>query len=145
MSAETATHHHGKRMTAQDAGAIKNYLKILSDDHRKLRPNVLQRVTGFGPGALASETGIARPMLYRKEIALRPSSDLTRRVILLVIASDLAYELFDRVPEETVKWVSSPNSIFFGASPFEVCMRGEGENVINWLNRHLGQMAGAAY
>ena len=145
MPLETASRRPRRSLTAADLGTISNHLRILSDDHRKLRPNELQKVTGLGPVALQATTGIARPMLYRSEVTLRPTSGLTKKIMAFVAASDQAFELFDRNLGETVKWVSSPNAIFFGSSPFEVCMRGEGQRVIEWLNQHLGQGEGAAF
>ena len=35
----------------------------------------------------------------------------------------------------------APNAMLFGDTPFEVCMRGEGEKLIEWLNQRLGRKA----
>ena len=57
----------------------------------------------------------------------------------VVIGTDLAVELFGDNTEEAVNWFQTPNTLLFGESPFEVCIRGEGKILINWLMGRLGK------
>ena len=47
--------------------------------------------------------------------------------------------------EETVKWIMAPNTIFLGDSPFEVVLRGDGREMIDWLASRTGSRASAAF
>jgi hypothetical protein len=112
-------------------GAIKNHLGILSDDGKKLRPQNLIRATGLGAAELSKYVQKQRPQLYREEIPL--SDALRKRIIQLVMATDIVFELLNKNLDETKSWMMVPNTVTFGDSPFEVCMRGDGETLIGWL------------
>ena len=123
--------------TAQDLGALRNALGILSTDRKKINTNALQKVTGLGPSALEKTTKISRPMFYRGEIQI--PAQLMEKVIMIVMVTDLALELLGNNRDETAKWLMLPNTMLFGATPFEVCLRGEAAHLIEWLNQRLGK------
>lgn len=127
------------KLQATDLGAFKNSLGILSPDFTRINPKALFAVTGLNPSQLEKVTGIARPQFYKKHVQLKPSSKLLKNIISLVIATDVAFELFNHSAKETEVWLMAPNTILFGDSPFEVCMRGEGDKLIEWLNKRLNQ------
>ena len=132
-------------MKSPDLGALRNALGILTPDLRKFRPKRLMAITGLGQTELSKVTGKARPLLYEKELPLKISSTFAKAIFSLVIVTDLAFELFGADESETKKWLMSPNTLLFGDSPFLVCMRGEGHELMNWLNTRLGRKAGAAF
>jgi hypothetical protein len=68
-----------------------------------------------------------------------------KRIIHVVIATDEAFELLGRNHQETSLWLMEPNTAFFGATPFEICFRGEGENLIKWLRTRSGKDAGVGF
>lgn len=131
-------------LRAEDMGSLRNRLGILSPDRKRINSATLLKVTGLGPAKIEKLTGIARPQLYRTEVPLKLSSKLMKHIIAVVIVTDLAYDLFGNNEKETVTWLMSPNSTLFGDSPFEVCMRGDGSKLIQWLSERLGKEAGAA-
>jgi len=57
-------------------------------------------------------------------------------LIPLVTAVDLAVELSGG-KEKGWQWMSTPNSYYFGRSPFRMCFLGEGERVISGLLERL--------
>lgn len=124
---------------AQDLGSFRNALGILTSDLKQINTKGLLAATGLNPSQLQKITGVARPQFYRKSVSLKQSPKLIKRIKSLVMATDIAYELFDKNIKETAAWLMSPNTVLFGESPFDVCMRGEGEGLINWLNQRLGR------
>jgi len=52
---------------------------------------------------------------------------------------NLTLELFEGDKENAINWFNSPNTLLFGESPFEVCIRGEGKLLIKWLKDRLGK------
>ena len=58
---------------------------------------------------------------------------------------DEAYALMGNNTSETMIWLTSPNSIFMGYSPFEICIQGQGEEVVNWIQIRLGKVKGAGF
>jgi len=137
------TGQHSNFKMAHDLGAIRNALGILSDDRKKVRPAALRSVTHMGPTEVAAKLGVSRPSVYKEEITV--SKKLMAHITHLVIATDLAFELLGENREETMKWLMSPNSILSGDLPFVVCMRGDGQVVIDWLNSRLGRVPGEAF
>lgn len=129
----------------RELGAIKNYLKILSDDQKGFRPAVLRKVTGLSPQSLVKSTKIARSRLYDDVIKFKPSSELMRKILHVVIATDEAYELMNNNAADAALWLSSPSAVFLGYSPFEVCLQGRGEEVINWLRTRTGKQPGYGF
>lgn len=133
------TNHN--EMTGAQLGQMQNRLGLIIEDEggkKSLDPQKFLEYTNFTPTVAASTAGTTRQQFYNKKIPLKPSTRLTERVISLVTATDIAYELFDGSVEETSKWMMSPNALLFGASPFEVCMRGEAKPLIQWLLDRAG-------
>ena len=129
-------------MTPSQLGQMQNHLGLLKDDgkgHKALDPEKFMALTGFGAVEASKAIDVSRPTMYKATIPLKPSTRLTERVIGLVTATDIAYELFNKSAEETTNWMMSPNALLFGASPFEVCMRGDHKPLIEWLLDRAGQ------
>lgn len=129
--------------TAATLGTFENRLKILSKDGQRFHPGALLDVTGLKGGQLGNVLSVSRPMLYREDLPMK--GRLRKTILALVRATDLAYELLGRNLEETKKWLRSPNTVYFGDTPFEVIMRGDGEEVISWISERLGIKSGAAF
>jgi hypothetical protein len=129
----------------KELGAIKNYLNILSDDQKGFRPDVLRQVTGLTPQSLSKNTGVPRSRLYDEVVKFKPSSELMRKILHVVIATDEAYELMNNNGADAALWLSSPSAVFLGYSPFEVCLQGRGEEVINWLRTRMGKQPGSGF
>lgn len=121
----------------QDLGSMRNVLGILSEDKKKLRSDRLLSITGLDRAELSRLTKKSRPLLYKKELPLKLSSDFTQAIYSLVIITDLAFELFGENEASTTSWLMAPNTLLFCDSPFIVCIRGEGDLLINWLNQRL--------
>lgn len=130
---------------AQEMGAIKNYLGILSDDQKGYRPEVLRKVTGLPAQSLSKALKVARPRMYEDVVKFKLSSELKQKILHVVIATDEAYELLNNNEQQAALWLTSPNSAFMGYSPFEVCLQGRGEAVIEWLRVRLGKEQGAGF
>lgn len=64
-----------------------------------------------------------------------PSTD--ERIEEFAEASILAYELFGRDTKKALKWMRAENKDFFNSSPFEVCIRGQGKDLIKFLKKRL--------
>lgn len=129
----------------RELGAIKNYLKILSDDQKGFRPDVLRKITGLSPQSLSKSTGVVRSRLYDDVIKFKPLSELMLKILHVVIATDEAYELMNNNAADAALWLSSPSAVFLGYSPFEVCLQGRGEEVINWLRTRMGKQPGCGF
>lgn len=127
------------QFTAQQAGTIRNHLGILTTDKKKILPERLLSLTGTNPTQMSAVTGISRPQLYKKEIPVMPSNSFVKRILDVVVVTDLAYELFNKNAKETGAWLTTPNSLLFGDSPFEVCMSGQAGALKKWLLERLGQ------
>jgi hypothetical protein len=61
------------------------------------------------------------------------------------MATDLIYELMENDEDQTIKWLTTPNTFLFGDSPLEVIMRDEGHAIISWLLELLGRKPGSAF
>ena len=125
-----------QRTATPNLGRIRNRLGILSEDLRKVRPQRFVEVTGLGSAEIARRLEKARPQVYREEISV--DKNLMKRIVELVMATDLVFDLFKQSIAETRKWMMVPNTITFGDSPFEVCMRGDGKILIDWLRVRSG-------
>ena len=64
---------------------------------------------------------------------------IEKHLIPIVWAADIAYELFEGDKEKARTWMLTPNSYFFGKSPFNVCLVGEGKAVIELLLERSGR------
>jgi hypothetical protein len=133
---------HAKKLEAPDLGSIRNRLGILSDDYKKFRPAAFFQATGLTGTQLAKVLKVQRPLLYRETL---PLNKLRRPIIQIVLATDLVFSLLENNMEETKRWLMSPNVQLTGESPFEVILRGEGEEVLNWLSERSGTRPGAAF
>lgn len=130
-------------LTAEQLGTLENRLDLLTEDRRHLRPAALCSVTQLTPTIIAGVLGIQRPRLYRRELALE--GKMARPIQQIVEVTDRACHLFGDDIKETKRWLMAPNTMFFSASPFEVIMRGDGQEVLNMLHERLGQRAGEAF
>jgi hypothetical protein len=124
-------------------GAIQNRFNILSKDHKKYRPEALASVAGLRPSELARELKVSRPTTYQEEVLIKPEQK--KVIINIVIATDLAFELLGNNLKEARNWFLAPNSLFFGDSPFEICLRGDGKSIVEWLNQRLGRHPGFGF
>jgi hypothetical protein len=102
-------------------------------------------VTGLTPQSLSKNTGVPRSRLYDEVVKFKPSSELMRKILHVVIATDEAYELMNNNGADAALWLSSPSAVFLGYSPFEVCLQGRGEEVINWLRTRMGKQPGTGF
>lgn len=125
---------------AHDYGEIKNTFEILNSSLDKLRPPKLKDFVGdsFTTAELAKKVKRTRAAMYKEETHL--SKDFIEQFLVpIVISSDLAVELFHGDLEEARRWVLTPNSYFFGKSPFNVCLLGDGKHIIDFLVERLGK------
>ena len=122
-----------------DMGAPKNRLKMLSPDLQYLVPKRFFEYSPLNKTDIAKQAGINRKTLYSEQVKLSTLKKLKKGIMQVVIGTDLAVELFDNNIEEAVNWFQTPNTLLFGESPFEVCIRGEGKFLINWLMGRLGK------
>jgi hypothetical protein len=127
-------------MEAMHLGQMKNRFDILDAKQNMIRPKKLRDFLGgtVGVDELALTLGKSRAALYRESIKL--SKDfIEKHLIPIVWAADIAYELFEGDKEKARSWMLTPNSYFFGKSPFNVCLVGEGKAVIELLLERSGR------
>jgi hypothetical protein len=137
--------HFERSPDLEDLGKIHNFLGILTPDYNHFLP---KRLLEIYPNAsdLAQMLELQRTQVYSKKgFPLKRGSSLRKRLIYLVIATDLAYALLDKDVDKTCHWLTAPNFILFGETPLEVIMRDEGEPLISWLMERLGLKPGAAF
>ncbi len=120
-------------------GIPGNKLKILSPDLQYLRPKNFFKYSPFNKTDIAKQAKINRKALYNEQVKLSTLKNIKKGILQVVIGTDLSIEVFKNNVEEAVNWFSTPNTLLFGESPFEVCIRGEGNFLINWLNTRLGK------
>lgn len=122
-------------------GKSPNHLGFLSNKNGQLgfNPDRFMSLTGLNPTEAGEVVGKARSQMYKDFIPLKPTDELRNKVLNLVMSTDIAYILFEKNAEETAKWVVSPNTLLFGSTPLEVCMRGDGKQLIKWLLDRAGQ------
>lgn len=130
---------------ASDMGAIKNHLGLLNANKSAFYPARLLDITGETPSTASRMLGVSRASLYKKEVSLRRNNDLVKKIVDFVSVGDLAFELLNQDKNETIIWLNSPNTDFFGDSPFEICLRGHGKKLIKWLLVRLGKEPGVAF
>lgn len=121
-----------------DFGKIQNHLGFLSSDKQGFNPNRIMNLTGLKAAEASTMLGKNRTTMYKDYIAFKPSDELKAKIIDLVMAGDIAFLLFNKNVEETAHWIVSPNTLLFGATPFEVCLRGDGKPLIKWLLDRAG-------
>ncbi len=127
------------QMNNLDMGTPENKLKMLSPDLQYLVPKTFFKYGPLNKTDMAKQAGINRKTLYSKRVKLSTLKKLKKGIIQVVIGTDLAIELFNNNIEEAITWFQVPNTLLFGESPFEVCIRGEGKFLINWLMGRLGK------
>lgn len=127
------------QMNNLDMGAPENRLKMLSPDLQYLVPKRFFEYSPLNKTDIAKQAGINRKTLYSDKVKLSTLKKLKKGIMQVVIGTDLAVELFGDNIEEAVNWFQTPNTLLFGESPFEVCIRGEGKILINWLMGRLGK------
>ncbi len=132
-------------VTSKDFGAIKDHLKILSADRKGFHPKALKDVTGLNFQTLSKSTGVARARMYHDVVVPKSSSGVMLKIIHTVIALDEVLELMNNNTNDAVLWLNTANSSFMGYSPFEICLQGRGEEVINWLRVRSGKIPGAGF
>lgn len=86
-----------------------------------------------------------RTNFYKEEVSFKRNKDLERKITGFVVVGDLAYELLEGNLKEVVIWLTSSNLEFFGDSPFDICLRGDGKKIIEWLYIRLGKKPGVAF
>ena len=124
-------------------GKIENKFGLLTKDFRRLETSkFLAFLEGEKVNTIAKEVGIPRTSLYQKNFILK--DEVHGRLIALVIAADLAFDLFGDF-EKARMWIMTPNEYFLGKSPFQVVMRKQSGSVINLLNKWLGRVDAQAY
>ena len=131
--------------TALNLGGIQNHLGLLNDKKNAFYPNRLLEITGESPTTASKQVRIPRASFYKDEILFKRNKELERKIIDFVVVGDLVYELMDGNMKEVVVWLTSPNLEFFGDSPFEICLRGDGKKIIEWLYTRLGRSPGVAF
>jgi uncharacterized protein (DUF2384 family) len=130
------------QLTALDLGSLRDHFNLLTKDHRSVRPESLQEFLGGGlpQTELARMLGVPRSTSYQKTVKL--SQEFMRNnIVPIAMAADLAVDLLTS-KEEARRWMLAPNSYYFGKSPFDVCLLGDGRVVIEFLLRKLGSLSG---
>lgn len=127
------------KLSNDNIGTPSNSFKFLSPDHKELIPKRFFEYSPFNKTEIAKEAGINRKTLYSERVSLSTLNRLKKGVLQVVIGTDLTLELFQGDKENAINWFNSPNTLLFGESPFEVCIRGEGKLLINWLKDRLGK------
>lgn len=126
--------------TIQDLGSIKDYFGLLSKDKRHINP--IQFRDFMGPYTTMTDVArtlkVQRTALYKEEA--RVSEEFVKnKLVFIALSADLAKELLGN-REKAREWVLTPNSFFFGMSPFEVCLEGSGKTVVEFLLERSGKL-----
>lgn len=134
--------HMPSFLTAQDLGGLRNHFNLLTDDHRSVRPEALREFLGAGlpQTEVAKILGVPRATSYQKAVKLSPEF-MRDNMVPIAMAADLAFDLLGS-KDEARRWMLAPNSYYFGKSPFDVCLLGDGRTVIEFLMLRLGQLSG---
>lgn len=119
-------------------GEIHNSLGILTKDHKSFHPSKFFQYSPYSRADVAKQAGVARSNLYKDTVGLATLKQLKKGILQVVIGLDYSIELFENNNAEALKWFNSPNTMLSGESPFEVCLRGDGESILNWLKARLG-------
>lgn len=129
---------------AQKHGSLADRFGLLSRDQRKLVVDGFENLTGFNRAQVAPILGKTKAATYTQNEII-PSKEILEKVLKVAVAADLAYEMLGSNLEETRTWMMAPNVHFFGSSPFELCMTGQGDSIIEWLLVRTGKKAGQAF
>lgn len=131
MNARTVTNNIGN-------GEIANSLHILTKDMKAFHPEEFFKYSPYGRTEIAKQAGVSRTNFYKDTVLLSTTKKLRIGILQVVMGLDLSIELFNENEKEAVQWFNSPNTMLSGESPFEVCLRGDGEGILNWLKGRLG-------
>ena len=119
-------------------GEIANSLHILTEDKKAFHPKTFFKYSPYSRAEIAKQAGVSRTNLYKETIPLSTIKQLKIGILQIVMGLDLSIELFHESEKEAVQWFNAPNTMLSGESPFEVCLRGDGEGILNWLKGRLG-------
>ncbi len=119
-------------------GEITNSLHILTKDKKAFHPEKFFKYSPYSRAEIAKEAGISRTNLYKETVAFSTIKQLKKGILQVVMGLDLSIELFHENDKEAIQWFNAPNAMLSGESPFEVCIRGDGEGILNWLKGRLG-------
>lgn len=145
MALPHSGHSFSPSIDFEDLGKIQNFLGILAPDAHHFYPNRLLEIYSNATD-WAEMLNLQRTQIYSKKgLSLKKGTILRKRLIQLVIATDLAYILLNQDKNKTSLWLTTPNFILFGDTPLEVIMRDEGEHIISWLMERLGFKSGTAF
>ena len=122
-----------KKFDIQEAD---NRLGILSPDRKWLNVEKFFEHSPFPSQKEAKQAGV---IVDDEKVELDSLKDLKKGIEQVVIATDLTVELFQGDVEKAVGWFITPNDFTAGDSPFDVCLRGDGDFLINWLGGRLGK------
>lgn len=125
-------------MTAAELGSMRNHFGLLTEDHRSVRPEAFREFLGRGISQtdLAKMLHVPRATSYQKAIKL-PAEFMRDCIVPIAMAADLACDILGS-KEEARQWMLAPNSYYFGKTPFDVCLLGNGTAVIEFLRQKLG-------
>ena len=116
-----------------------NRLGILSPDRKWLIPDKFFEHSPFPNPKAAKQAGVNVDDSHSEKVELDSLEDLKEGIEQVVIATDLTIELFQNDVEKALQWFLAPNEFTDWDTPFEVCLRGDGEFLINWLGGRLGK------
>ena len=129
------TAHGLERKKASYGHQLKNSFGILTPDLQAIESKGLKKFLGkdrFKPAELSKSFGIGRTTFYESRIKVSHEF-IKDKLIPVALAAEMAAELFKDMGKGRL-WVLTPNSYFFGKSPFEVCLLGDGRAVLELLN-----------
>lgn len=113
---------------------VQNNMNWLSDDYSNFNARKFFNDTNFSRSQTANTLKIARASIYKDHLLLNKANQIRERILHLVIVADIAYNLFESDKLQVAKWLTTPNTHFFGSSPIEVCFRGDGKTLIEWIH-----------
>ena len=122
-----------------DIREAENRLGILSPDRKWLNVEKFFEHSPFPSQKEAKQAGVNVDDSRNEQVELDSLKDLRKGIEQVVIATDLTVELFQGDVEKAVGWFITPNDFTAGDSPFDVCLRGDGDFLINWLGGRLGK------
>ena len=116
-----------------ESNHLENKLNILTADLQSLNLKKFFEYSPFQKEDLSRIPALRESNKYGQSVELKELKSLRKGIMQVVAGMDLAIELHQNNVEEAVHWFQEPNSFLFGDSPFEVCIRGDGEEFIEWL------------
>ena len=122
-----------------DLADTDNRLGILSPDRKSLNVKKFFEHSPFPSQQAAKQAGVSVDDSHSEKVELDSLKDLKKGIEQVVIATDLTVELFQGDVEKAVGWFITANEFTDWDSPFEVCLRGDGDFLINWLGGRLGK------